>query len=76
MNESLAGQSAKSQGIVLSPGKKKQFTDAIRETGEETVRKATRLSRNSFSRALAGLPVRLGTLALLDAGLERLRSEG
>lgn len=47
----------------------------VAERGEATACAALQLSRSSLMRALAGRPVRRGTIALIEIGLQRLQAE-
>ena len=61
-----------SQGVILSAEARIRLATQVRTRGERSVRAALRVSRTAFDRVLAGLPVRLGTLALVERGLEQL----
>lgn len=64
--------SQKSQGVVLQAKERELLVDQARKHGENTVRAALCVSRGAFERALAGLPVRLGTIALIKSGMAKL----
>jgi hypothetical protein len=51
------------------------MADHLRKYGERHVLAALRLSRAALTRALAGLAVRRGTLALIEGGLQALDAE-
>ena len=52
-----------------------RLAEAVAAFGEEYVRAACGVSRNAFARALGGLPVLAGTVALVERGLGRLDAE-
>ena len=59
----------------LSVADRELLLKQIEQKGEPHVRQALGISRLALARALAGLPVRAGTLALLRLGLPSLKPE-
>ena len=55
--------------LVLSAEKQRVLRALVERMGERSLLVALTISRQSLSRALAGLPVRRGTLALIDGAL-------
>ena len=55
--------------LVLSLVERDDLRTLVQNVGEGKVRDLAVISRETFARALAGLPVRRGTLALIRAAL-------
>jgi hypothetical protein len=66
---------ARQKGFPLPENERSRLADAIKQRGELAVLEAAGLSRSALARALAGLPVYAGTLALVRQGLGKLRSD-
>jgi len=64
----------RSKGFPLPENERTKLADAVRARGEPAILEAAGLSRNALARALAGLPVYAGTIALVREGLGKLRS--
>ncbi len=54
---------------VLSDAEREALRDRIRREGEPALIRVSGVSRNALVRAVAGLPSRLGTLALIRDAL-------
>lgn len=63
------------QGHVVSNDARTRLSAHLKARGERVVCAALRVSRASLARVLGGLPVRLGTLALVERGLAQLDAE-
>lgn len=63
------------KGAPLPEAHRTQLQRQVRARGEAAVVLACRLSRPAFARALAGLPVYSGTLALVVQGLAKLEAD-
>jgi predicted DNA-binding protein (UPF0251 family) len=60
---------SKPQGIELPKADRDQLRKLIEDIGENAAREQLGISRGAFSRCLAGLTVRPGTVALVRQGL-------
>jgi len=67
--------SKEASSLTLSAAERAALAALIREQGEEIVRARMKASRQAFTRAFAGLTVRLGTLALIRSGLATCESD-
>jgi hypothetical protein len=56
-------------GLTLALAEREALETLILKHGEIAVRARMQVSRQAFMRALAGLPVRLGTAVLIRTGL-------
>lgn len=59
----------------LSLNERRQLSAAIQARGEHAVRPVLDVSRDALCRALAGLPVRRGTILLIQTGLAALEAQ-
>ena len=64
------------QGVVLSADGRARLAALIAARGERVVAVAVRVGRPALGRVLAGLPVRLGTIALVEQGIAKLEADG
>lgn len=62
-------------GIPLLESDRRRLSQQVLARGEPVVLRALGLSRNSLARALAGLTVHRGTVALVEDGLGKLEAE-
>jgi hypothetical protein len=60
------------RGFQVSQSLRSQLAKAVERFGEVHVRTICGVSRISFARALGGLAVLAGTIALLEQGMARL----
>lgn len=59
-------------GAALSEVERRRLEALIKEVGETNARSSTSLSRTTFARAVAGLPIRSGSAALVRAALGQI----
>lgn len=65
----------RSQGSPLSLNLRTRLSAQVQRRGEQLVLAVLQISRPSLGRAMAGLPIRLGTAALVEQGLRRLETD-
>lgn len=59
----------------MSPSERDALAETVKRLGEKRVQLALGMSRLALARALAGLRVRQGTVALVRLGLQRLEAD-